>query len=312
MRSPVLDNLCKRVLADKYILAWILKSCTDEFKDCEIRDIAEKYIEGQPEIGSVGVLPDQTNRRINGISNEEPSVSEGSVRYDIRFCALAPSGNELIKLIVNIEAQSKYNNSYPLTKRAIYYLSRMISAQYGTEFDHSHYEGIKKVYSIWICTNPPKKRQSTIVKYSIVEENIFGEASEKPENYDLMTAVILCLDDDINSDNSILRLLSVLMSRELNAASKVQILSDGFDIPMSNDFESEVYQMCNVSVGIYEHGMKTGFERGIERGIGKGLFKALDSMLSTTDFTFEQAAAMIGIPESEWNDYRRLLNEKNG
>ena len=37
---------------------------------------------------------------------------------------------------------------YPIIKRALYYCSRMISFQYGSEFTEAHYEKIRKVYSI--------------------------------------------------------------------------------------------------------------------------------------------------------------------
>lgn len=53
------DAACKRVLSEKVILAWIMKSCLEEYKDCEINEIAEKYIEGQPQVSTVPVLPDE-------------------------------------------------------------------------------------------------------------------------------------------------------------------------------------------------------------------------------------------------------------
>ena len=43
------DQACKRVLAQKVILAWILKHCTEEFRDIDVKDIENKYIEGEPE-----------------------------------------------------------------------------------------------------------------------------------------------------------------------------------------------------------------------------------------------------------------------
>ena len=76
--------------------------------------------------------------------------------YDIRFTALAPATGEPIRLIINLEAQNEFHPGYPLIKRALYYVSRLISAQHGTEFTHGHYEKIKKVYSIWICSQPPE------------------------------------------------------------------------------------------------------------------------------------------------------------
>ena len=40
------DEACKQVLANKMILAWILKACVREYSDCDIKEIADKYIEG--------------------------------------------------------------------------------------------------------------------------------------------------------------------------------------------------------------------------------------------------------------------------
>ena len=57
-----------------------------------------------------------------------------------------------------------------IVKRNLYYCCRLVSAQYGTEFTNSHYEKIKKVYSIFICMNPPNYRKNTINQYSIQEE----------------------------------------------------------------------------------------------------------------------------------------------
>ena len=41
---------------------------------------------------------------------------------------------------------------YPLIKRGIYYCSRMISAQYGTEFTQSRYADIKEsIFNMGLC-----------------------------------------------------------------------------------------------------------------------------------------------------------------
>lgn len=34
------DNACKRILSDKNILAWIMKSCLPEYKTCSVDEIA--------------------------------------------------------------------------------------------------------------------------------------------------------------------------------------------------------------------------------------------------------------------------------
>lgn len=71
----------------------------------------------------------------------------------------------------------------------------MVSSQYGTVFTKSHYGKIKKVYSIWICTDPPKYRQNTIDRYAVSEENCVGEIKEPKRNYDLLSALMICLGD---------------------------------------------------------------------------------------------------------------------
>ena len=100
------DAACKRLLSEKIILAWIMKNCLEEYRDCDVDEIAEKYIEGTPQVGEVAVAPDESNRVsvIQGAGNEDTSLTEGTIFYDIRFLAIAPVSAELIRLIINIEA----------------------------------------------------------------------------------------------------------------------------------------------------------------------------------------------------------------
>lgn len=96
------DEGVKRLLANKSILAVIMKECVPEYRDCTTKDIAEKYIEGEPQIGAVGVNIDETNRvnpAIHGINTEDATLTEGTIRYDVRFYATAPSEDGLIGLI---------------------------------------------------------------------------------------------------------------------------------------------------------------------------------------------------------------------
>ena len=259
------DAACKRLLSEKIILAWIMKNCLEEYRDCDVEEIAEKYIEGTPQVGEVAVAADETNRvsMIQGAGNEDTSLTEGTVTYDIRFFAIAPVSGELIRLIINIEAQNDFYPGYPLIKRGIYYCSRMISAQYGTEFTNSHYENIKKVYSIWICMNPPKSRENSITRYYIAEENLVGSVKEQKADYDLMAAVMICLGKEGDSGTDLLKLLNVLLSTETGSQDKCQILEEDFHIRMTQTLESEVSLMCNLSKGVEEKGIEKGRQEGI-------------------------------------------------
>ena len=259
------DAACKRLLSEKIILAWIMKNCLEEYRDCDVEEIAEKYIEGTPQVGEVAVAPDESNRAsmIQGAGNEDASLTEGTVTYDIRFLATAPVSGELIRLILNVEAQNDFYPGYPLIKRGIYYCSRMVSAQYGTEFTNSHYENIKKVYSIWICMNPPKSRENSITRYYIAEENLVGSVKERKADYDLMAAVMICLGKEADSGTDLLKLLNVLLSTETGSQDKCQILEEDFHIRMTLALESEVSLMCNLSKGVEEKGIEKGRQEGI-------------------------------------------------
>ena len=72
------DAACKRVLSEKAILARIMKACLEEYKNCDVNGIAEKYIEGQPQVSAVPVLPDEDSTIISGIDTEDKSVHEGT------------------------------------------------------------------------------------------------------------------------------------------------------------------------------------------------------------------------------------------
>ena len=278
---PRYDAACKKILSNKIFLAWLMKYCVEEYADAEIDDIVEHYIENV-EVSTVGV--EETGRRalsggehILGMKNEETSLHEGTSTFDIRFFALAPKSGDFIRIIINIEAQNRFDPGYPLVRRALYYCSRMIAAQNGVEFRGKNFQDIKKVYSIWVCMEPPKKWQNNITRYAMTEEKLLGEAREKRENYDLMTAVMVCLGDEkvteeLNSGyKPLLKMLEVLFSQNKAAREKKQIMQEDFGIRFTEPMEKEAEHMCNLSQGVYEKGFSAGIQDGMQRGMQRGL-----------------------------------------
>ena len=108
------DAACKRLLANKIILAWLMKSCLEEYQDFDVEEIADKYIEGEPQITKIAVNPDETadcsGEQIKGDKTEDNTINEGTITYDIRFCAIVPRIEESIKLIINVESQNDFSN----------------------------------------------------------------------------------------------------------------------------------------------------------------------------------------------------------
>lgn len=238
--------------------------------------------------------------------------------YDIRFVAYVPGGGEPIQLIINVEAQSS-TTGYPLIMRAIFYCCRMISAQYGTEFTNSHYEKIKKVYSIWISTTPRKKEKNTINRYRITEENLIGHAKELVRHYDLMTVIVIGLGDLKDKEcTDILRLLSALLSSQTDAAQTKQIMQEEFGIPMTEEMERAVTEMCNLSQGVENRGIAKGLAKGrvegrVEgraEGQAKGVMDSLYNLMDSMNWTIEQAMTALKISEEDRQKYQELLSKQ--
>lgn len=302
------DESVKKLLSRKVILSWIMKICVEEFKDYSIDYIMNECIEGTPEVSIKAIHQDQLdikerrklagkNETINGMNTEDKSIREHTVTYDIRFYACIPNTDEPVQMIINIEAQIDTLPGYPLIKRAIYYCCRMISAQYGTVFQSAEYGKIRKVYSIWICPTPTKKCSNTIRKYSISAENVLGEVIEPAENFDLMTVLVLRLGKEgENSENDLIRLLSVLLSATTMPDEKKRILHNEFNITMTKDFESEVFELCNLSLGILEQGIEQGKILGAIEALSAAGFSSIqitDILLKQYEMSKEEIEALV-------------------
>ena len=285
------DTKVKKLLANEAILAWILKTCTEEFAPYSPQEII-KCIEEKPEVSLRAVHADDldaderlelidSDKSISGGNTEDNSLKEQTIYYDIRLNARTPGEKRSIQLIINIEAQLDTAPGYPIEKRAIYYCCRLISGQYGTVFSHSEYGKIRKVYSIWFCPDAAKKRANTIKKISLKEFSVYGSMESRKEDTDLIQAVIVNLGNpDEEVDNEILRLMNVLLSSKTDVEKKQKVMQEEFHIAMTMELESEVAEMCNLSQGIYNEGVnegiKEGIEEGIEEGIREGMNKGLD------------------------------------
>ena len=144
---------------------------------------------------------------------------------------------------------------------------------------------------------PPKGRENTITSYSITEKNLVGTVEEPVENYDLMTAVMICLGGPANrSEPDVLRLLDVLFSSETGADEKRHILQQDFDIPMTQSLGRTVDVMCNLSKGVWE------------KGQSDGILVSIKNLMETTGWPVEQVMFALGVPEADRSRYLDTLN----
>lgn len=305
------DRCAKKLLAFKAIDAWILKTCVKEFFPYSVEYITDHCLSGEVEISEHAVHQDQLNRskRVNGdeqvskMNSESSSVNEGTVYYDVRFTAIAPTNGEIIKLIINLEIQTNDKPGYELVTRGIYYCARMISEQHDSVFIGEHYEKIQKVYSIWICPSTPERRKNQMTRYHMTKDQVIGNTYVKEEAYDLMEIIILSLGEPENdADCSILNLLNTLFSPSVLPDEKKSVLSEKYNIAMTAELESEVQRMCNLSTAIENQGIKKGLEEGRAEGVDL-MAKLIKILLAEKKYSDVEKAS----DDAEYRD--KLLKE---
>ena len=164
------------------------------------------------------------------------------------------------------------------------------------------------MYSLWICSHPPKDRRNTITRYSIREEPIVGEAKEDVKNYDLMSAVMICLGEETDKNyGGLLKFLEVLLSDEKTAAAKKTILQHEFDVPMTQTLETEVYQMCNLSQGAIEKGIQKGIQKGYGQGREEERIASVRNLMQNLHMTAEDAMKALNIPPEDRDRIKQAL-----
>lgn len=298
-RKACYDTYCKRILANKSILTWILKFTVSEFAEMTFSQI-RNCIDGDPEISSERIEPGYTNSRITGEMNEDKIPDEGAVFFDIRFSVRIGEIHRQIKLIINIEAQKDFYPGYDIVTRGIFYGSRLISSQLGTEFSYSHYDDIKKVYSIWICMNAPATIGNAISKYSIKKTDYVSGIPDRVKGYDKLSVIIICLNETSENQSQLTAMLNTLLSSRLPVKEKIQNLENKFQIKVNNDLGKELNQMCNLSDLVEERGMEKGKSLMIITMIQKKCQK---------NKTLEETAAELEENADEIRDIYRLVRK---
>ena len=193
------DAGMKQLMSNKEILVPILQMTVPEFKTCSQEEILQCLdISSITKDDFVSDIPNiERDLRLTKEDSELSSLVEKLVRFDIRFKIINPKlSTEKIRvnLHIDMEAQKSYrpsNPSYPILKRAVYYVARDLSSQLSTITQTTDYSKLEKCYSIWICAEDvPKKLQNTLTEYSFSKKDIIGVADEPEEDYDLLTIFI--------------------------------------------------------------------------------------------------------------------------
>jgi len=296
------DKLAKHFLSRKSILAQILKYTVEEFADCDVSDIEKKYIEGEPSL-SINTFPLDDTLDIVGKNTESASLNESFVTFDIIFDAIAPVDGKLVKIIINLEPQKTTRKiHYKLMKRAVYYAARLISSQKEKEFHGDDYNGLKKVYSIWIAMNVQNYRADSIQEYKLSENLIHGKFHDDQKNYDLISIVILNLGKKPTS-HKLLNLLYLIFMDLKSSAEKETILHDEYHIDITRDMREELRKMG----GLMEPAVEIAAEKKPAETKKKTLIESVRKMMKKLNMTAQQAMDILDVPANKRKEYLALI-----
>ena len=156
------------------------------------------------------------------------------------------------------------------------YCARMISEQLDREFTADNYDGLKKVYSIWIFFEAPERDSDTITEYSLEKKDIYGKPV-KAGKYDYLSIsfVRLSTGKKKNSKDQLINMLDTLFSDTLKASEKKYILEKEHQMSMTRELEGGIEQMCNVSLGIRERALVEGIEQGAKQKLSQIIQKKI-------------------------------------
>ncbi len=228
------QNYCRKILSHKIILAYIIKECVEEFREFNIHYICDNCIEGNPEIT---LLSDLKSDQPDSDPQKDPKSF-----YDIRFYAVVPQTDQLIKLIINVDIPKKKIHHNTRVKRGMYYAARLLCMQDETSFTQAHCRDASSVYSIWICPDDSGLINDAMMRYKATEETLTGQ-SPAEFTADIMQVITIYLSTCQQSgDDStgLMKLLKTLLSTTVPISDKNRVIKELSDVIPDKMFEKDL------------------------------------------------------------------------
>lgn len=290
------DEAAKKLVSNKQVLARIVNETVKEFQGYTIEEIMEG-IEEEPEISVKEVYPGKRYRRkdpgaIHGMNTESNIPGEGKITYDIIFYVKMKT-KEIVKVIINIELQKDYYPGYHFGSRGVFYCARMLSDQLDKEFFADDYDNMKKVYSIWICMNAPEKDANTITECSMMQKEVYGNYQGE-EKCDYLSVVIIRLsqNDNADSNNKLIDMLTTLLSEKMSAETKKKKLESEHNMIMTEEIQGGFKSMCNLAEGLIER-----TEKRVKKEVTEQLTTQMAEKMLRRGMSIEDVMAYTELPK---------------
>ena len=291
----MLDQNCKLMISHEEMLSRIIKEFVEEAKHLSIEEI-------------IKIVQDE--HRFQRLNNENSIPGYGTVRFDFFGCIDLPQLDHTIKRIyLNVEIQNDAYPKYSLITRGDAYLSRIQTTQWGKEYNDQNYDGMKKVYLIWILPQAAKKRDGQVSICKTDEE----KQLEKVETYDKREQIVIYLDKEHDTSkkyqeyDEILTPLVVFLNNILDYQGKIRIMKEyGF-----KEIEKEVREVCDYANILEKEylnkGIGIGVEKGIEQGTQNERIKNIRKLMIKLKMSFKEAIQFLDIPEDEVKEIEKYF-----
>ena len=291
----MLDQNCKLMISHEEMLSRIIKEFVEEAKYLSIEEIIEIV---------------QDEHRFQRLNNENTIPGYGTVRFDFFGCIDLPQLDHTInRIYLNVEIQNDAYPKYSLITRGDAYLSRIQTTQWGKEYNDQNYDGMKKVYLIWILPQAAKKRDGQVSICKTDEE----KQLEKVESYDKREQIVIYLDKEHDTNkkyqeyDEVLTPLVVFLNNILDYQGKIRIMKEyGF-----KEIEKEVREVCDYANILEKEylnkGIGIGVEKGIEQGTQNERIKNIRKLMIKLKMSFKEAIQFLDIPEDEVKEIEKYF-----
>ena len=254
------DRLAKALLTNPSVQALVINHACTEFLGLPLEEVKKRIQRHSLK-----------NRRVDveapvALEKTENLEDDAKTNFDILFEAESPLG---AMLRINIEVQGKYQKSSIMKGRYVYYTARLISPQKAEAFfTGSHYDELRKVYSIWICLNPPADRRGCLVLHRFATEIFRPDGTvvtEAPDpDIDKICIVEICLAQDPTQQPNWMKVLSVLFNTESTPEERRKALEET-GVKLTKKEKEEFMEMFSYSKYIREQEREAAAKKMAEK-----------------------------------------------
>jgi len=124
------------------------------------------------------------------------------------------------------------------------------------------------------------------------------KSTQLANDFDLLNIKMIYLGElnDVNTTNSV-KLLDTLIKSNLGYKEVQSSIQKDFSIPMTESFEQEVNEMCDIGHGIAQKSYDSGFTIGFNNGFDNGVLKTLISLIKDKVISLAEASKRMSVSE---------------